>query len=365
MLGKRFGKLVVQEKISRHPTIKRDGTYRCLCDCGNTCEARASSLRKGQKKSCGCLFDIFTVSPWVGKKVGQLLVLERLPGKKYRCLCDCGAEVISSSMWSRAKTGNAHCRAPVHWATKVKIVKPPKVRVLKPVKVKVPRPVKVETLKPPKLIKSCVSKHYLYHTWSGMVDRCYSVTCVSYPGYGGRGIRVCDSWRQDFWTYAGYVDTVLGLRPAKGYSLDRKDNDGHYEPGNLRWATQSQQMRNTRMNVATLYAGTVYRSRVEAYEVWCLGGCPEGTAFTHDAEVAKEARNRQRENAAKVLAELALLYGVALVRTTDDWILSKASGETKHYLNLFFFNRAWENSAGLWARCKEGGKRVLVSKFLT
>ena len=110
MLGKRFGKLVVQEKVCRHPTIKKDGYYRCLCDCGNTCEARATSLRKGQKKSCGCL----AAALWVGKKVGQLQVLERLPGKKYRCLCDCGSEIISTSMWSRAKTGDANCRGPAH-----------------------------------------------------------------------------------------------------------------------------------------------------------------------------------------------------------------------------------------------------------
>ena len=357
MLGKRFGKLVVQERIRRHPTIKKDSFYRCVCDCGNVCEARRSSLKKGQKKSCGCLFDIATASPWVGQKVGQLQVLERLPGKKYRCLCDCGAEIVSTSMWSRAKTGDANCRGPAH--RKPKPVKPPKVRIPKPPKVKVPKPVKVKMPPPLKVVKPAVSKHFLYHTWAGMVDRCYSAACASYANYGGRGIQVYASWRQDFWAYASYVDGVLGPRPALGYSLDRKDNDGHYEPGNLRWATPSQQMRNTRVNVATAYGGTVYHSRVEAYEVWCLEGCPEGTVFTRNAEIAESAREARLEAPSRLLASLARFHRHPLVRTTDDLLLSKASGETKHHLNLFFFNRVWRVPAGLWAQRMEGGKRVL------
>lgn len=370
MLGKRFGKLVVQEKISSHPTIKRDGVYRCLCDCGTVCEARAVSLRKGRKKSCGCLAAVFSVSPWVGKKVGQLQVLERLPGKKYRCLCDCGAEIVSTSMWSRNKTGDANCRGSAHRA---------------------PKPVKPERVAPPS-----AGDHWLYTTWASMKARCLSPSNRNYHRYGGRGIQVCFEWVQSFWAYAVYVETFLGPRPVEGYSLDRKENDGNYEPGNLRWASPLQQGRNRSDTKVTEYAGRTYTTRAEAYAQWCFDGKPVGSVFSFASEQLacrqaqiRDAREIQkqmtlharralvqahldaREKAkaervvrdkfaeSKRLAEVVRSQGGAVVRTTDDAVLSLASGESKHYRNLVFFDRVWKFPGGLWSQRLEGGKRVL------
>ncbi len=78
--------------------------------------------------------------------------------------------------------------------------------------------------------------------WRGMKYRCYNKKLKNYRYYGGRGIKVCDRWLESF---ANFIEDV-GLRPGKGYSLDRIDNDGHYEPGNVRWATQTEQRRNAR-----------------------------------------------------------------------------------------------------------------------
>lgn len=81
-----------------------------------------------------------------------------------------------------------------------------------------------------------------YRAWDTMIRRCYNPTTESYRTHGARGIKVCDRWRQDFRNF--FAD--MGLKPSPKHELDRKDNDGNYEPGNCQWATHSQQMRNRR-----------------------------------------------------------------------------------------------------------------------
>ena len=90
-----------------------------------------------------------------------------------------------------------------------------------------------------------LSRHPQYSTWKAMRRRCENPDDVAYPNYGARGIRVCDEWRQDVAAFVSYVEKVLGPRP-EGLTLDRIDNDGHYEPGNLRWATKAEQTHNRR-----------------------------------------------------------------------------------------------------------------------
>lgn len=81
-----------------------------------------------------------------------------------------------------------------------------------------------------------------YTAWESMIRRCHSSGWKRYADYGGRGIRVCDRWRSSF---VAFYESI-GPRPSALHSLDRIDNDGHYEPSNVRWATRAQQMRNRR-----------------------------------------------------------------------------------------------------------------------
>ena len=95
----------------------------------------------------------------------------------------------------------------------------------------------------------------LYRIWSNMKNRCTNPNADNYLFYGGRGIKVCDEWRDDFipfrdWAIAnGYTDKL---------TLDRIDNDGNYEPSNCRWETHLHQCNNTRRNHLLTFQGETH-----------------------------------------------------------------------------------------------------------
>jgi hypothetical protein len=90
-----------------------------------------------------------------------------------------------------------------------------------------------------------MSKSPEYRSWQAMRDRCYRKSHKFYYRYGGRGIRVCQQWRNSFESFL----TDMGPKPSPKHSIDRHpDKNGNYEPGNCRWATTRQQLRNTIVN---------------------------------------------------------------------------------------------------------------------
>ncbi|WP_051625859.1 hypothetical protein [Kozakia baliensis] len=88
-----------------------------------------------------------------------------------------------------------------------------------------------------------------YISWKSMIARCYNVNDPFYATYGGRGITVCDKWKKFDGFYA-----CMGERPM-GFSLDRINSDGNYEPSNCRWSSNKDQANNRRSNRKIKFEG--------------------------------------------------------------------------------------------------------------
>lgn len=95
-------------------------------------------------------------------------------------------------------------------------------------------------------------KHPLYKAWDSMKYRCYNPNAQQYHNYGARGIIVCDEWRKSFKSFQTWA---LNNGWKQGFSLDRINNDGNYEPSNCRWTDNVTQGRNRRTNVLLTYKG--------------------------------------------------------------------------------------------------------------
>ncbi|MEO8021090.1 hypothetical protein [Polaromonas sp.] len=90
-----------------------------------------------------------------------------------------------------------------------------------------------------------------FQAWQSMLKRCYLKSNKRYADYGGRGIDVCKEWRDSFESFYAHI----GPRPSAKHSLDRIRNAEGYKPGNIRWATESEQNNNRRSNVTAKVNG--------------------------------------------------------------------------------------------------------------
>lgn len=156
------------------------------------------------------------------RRFGRLLVVARNGSNASRhwlweCLCDCGKTVnVSTTHLTNGHTVSCGCS-------------------------------KAERLTRANLIHGQASGGGTseYNSWKAMLQRCENPNDKDWPSYGGRGISVCDRWRNSFLAF--FSD--MGLRPGPEYSIDRKDNDGNYTASNCRWATPSEQRLNQRERV--------------------------------------------------------------------------------------------------------------------
>jgi hypothetical protein len=128
-----------------------------------------------------------------------------------------------------------------------------------------------------------------------MNDRCYYQKHKSYKDYGGRGITVCERWRNSFEAFL----EDMGIRPA-GTTLGRKDNDGNYTPENCAWHTHREQGRNRRSNRIIFYNGIrctlqewSERTGLERDVIWqrIKKGWSVGDALTKPPKKMKNSRH--------------------------------------------------------------------------
>ena len=100
-----------------------------------------------------------------------------------------------------------------------------------------------------------MTKTRLYCVWSGMVQRCTNPSADNYARYGGRGIKVCEEWSNDF---CAFRDWAITNGYAEGLTIDRIDNEGNYDPSNCRWVNRTTQQNNTRRNHFFEYNGITH-----------------------------------------------------------------------------------------------------------
>ncbi len=193
-----------------------------------------------------------------GERFGRWLVLEVATASdarsyvRWKCLCDCGniKFVARTSLQSGDSQSCGCLRKDTHI---------------------------------PKLKTHGLSRTVEYVAWKNMMSRCNNPQDRAYANYGGRGIKVCESW----YSFESFL-ADMGKRP-EGMTLERDNNDANYSKENCRWASRQEQQRNTRRNVCVTVGGVARTiSEWEAMSGLSRGtityrlnqGCPADKAVT-------------------------------------------------------------------------------------
>ena len=108
----------------------------------------------------------------------------------------------------------------------------------------------------------------LFSIYSGMLTRCRNPNHAHFKKYGGRGIGICEEWSD----YSVFRSWALANGYAEKLTLDRKDNDGNYEPSNCRWATGIEQQNNKRNNILVVAFGETKSRKQWTYDARCIVG---------------------------------------------------------------------------------------------
>lgn len=160
-----------------------------------------------------------------GQRFGRLTVIRRAKNRRnltyWLCKCDCGKEVeVSKGSLVRGYTKSCGCY------NLEKIIE--------------------------RNTKHNLNKTRIHNTWVHMKQRCFNKNTQAYANYGGRGITVCEEWKNDFMAFYNWA---INNEYTDELTIERVDVNGNYCPENCTWITKSQQCLNTRKNVFLTYNG--------------------------------------------------------------------------------------------------------------
>lgn len=240
LTNRKFGKLTVIGESCIRFTNRKGMRWVCKCDCDNhtIIEVDQQSLLNGHCNNCGCSNKNDPID-MTGLRYGSLEVLERVDDKSlvpenmrnrgvlWRCKCDCGNEVILTGASIRSR-GNSACCEECKNA----------------------------------LAAYGLSHSKIYIAYRNMKRRCTDPNDPTYNDYGGRGIKICEEWK-DKRNSRGQNEGFLrfynwAVKNGGEYgelTLDREDNEEGYSPNNCRFVTMKTQCNNTRANRIITYNG--------------------------------------------------------------------------------------------------------------
>lgn len=217
--GQTFGKLKVikEESLDIHGSVR----WRCICECGNEIIVSGQCLRKGITTNCGCSKKSAQIIDITGKKYGRLTV-KKFVGKTphrdtlWNCQCDCGNEiVVKKGNLLSGNTRSCGC------------------------------------LRNENIFKHGKYNSRLHKIWRTMKQRCFNPKDPQYHNYGGRGITVCEEWLEFKNFYEWAISNGFDENAPRGAStIDRINVNDGYKPDNCRWVdmkTQSNNKRNNRL----------------------------------------------------------------------------------------------------------------------
>ena len=236
LIGKKFNKLTILSATREYDnSLQRYIMCKCQCECGKVIMCRYNSLIKNATKSCGCI-QRKNLDTLIGKVFGRLTVISaerRKQGTHYRiyckCQCECGniKEIVYDAL-RIGKTKSCGCN-----------------RKSKQDKLKLCQEIKLK----------------LYKIYYSIKTRCYNRKTYIYKYYGGKGIKICDEWLNNF---NNFYQWALANNYRINFSIDRININDNYCPENCRWIPRNEQNNNKGNNLAI-----TINNETKTLSQWC------------------------------------------------------------------------------------------------